>query len=122
MGHAKQVLQNEAQHGINVTVQYQPNPAPPGPPPMVLQNPLPLQGLVATINMPPPAPAAPAAASPTEIGVHHLLAMTTDEVNLQTRWNQYGSTTKTADPLAESTSKATNIPLHLPPFTPRPPM
>ena len=89
---------------------------------MVLQNPLPLQGLVATTPIPPPAPAAPTADSPIGIGTHHLLALTTDEVNLQTRHNQYGSTAETTDPSVTSTSKATNIPLHLPPFPPHPPI
>ena len=51
-----------------------------------------------------------------EIGVHHLLAMTTEEVNLQTRRNQYGTTIKPADTLVTSTSKTVNLPLQLPPF------
>ena len=122
MSRAKQVLQNEAQHSTNTTVPAQPNLAPPGPPPMVLQNPLPLQGLVGTALMPPPSPKAPVMAPPTETGVHHLLAMKTDEVNLQTRRNQYGSTTETADPSTASMSKITSTPRHLPPFSPRTPI
>ena len=110
MGHAKQVLQSESQRGTNAEAQSQPNLASLGPPPMVLQNPLPLQGLVATAPMPPPSLVAP----PTETVVHHLLAMTTNKVNLQTRQNQYGSNTKTYEPSAASMSNATNIPLHLP--------
>ena len=56
-----------------------------------------------------------------EIGVHHLLAMTTEEFNLQTRRNQYGTTTKPIDSLAASTSKTVNLLLQIPPF-PRPPI
>ena len=54
MGCAKQAIRNEVQHATNTTDQAQPNPTPQGPPPMVLQNPLPVQGLVATA--PPPQP------------------------------------------------------------------
>ena len=83
---------------------------------MVLQNPLLVQGLVAT-NTPPQAnPNAPGAPPMVEIGVHNLLSITTEEVNIQTRWNQYGTTTKPADTSAASTSKTINLPLQLPPF------
>ena len=58
----------------------QPNSAPPGPPPMVLQNPFPFQGLVSTT--PTPHPNAPGAPPTAKTGVHHLLSMTTEEVNL----------------------------------------
>ena len=87
---------------------------------MVLQNPLPVQGLVETA--PPPQPNTNALGAPpiAETGVHHLLAMTTEEVNLQARWNQYGTTTKPADTSATSTSKTVNLPLQLPPFSHRP--
>ena len=47
--------------------------------------------------------------------------MKTEEVNLQTRWNQYGTKTKPADTSVTSTSKTTNAPLQLPPFL-RPPI
>ena len=83
---------------------------------MVLQNPLLVQGLVATTPNPHPNPTAPRAPPMIEIGVHHLLAMTTEEVNMQTRWNQYGITTKPADTLTASMSKIVNLPLQLPPF------
>ena len=83
MGRAKQAIKNEVQHATNMAAQ--PNPAPPGPPPMVLQNPLPVKGLVATAPPPQPNPNAPGALPTVEIGFHHLLAMTTEEVNLQTR-------------------------------------
>ena len=89
---------------------------------MVLQNPLPLQGLVGTALMPPPAPVAPAATPPTETGVHHLLAMTIDEVNFQIGRNKCGSTTETVDQSMTSTSNATNIRLPLPYFPPLPPI
>ena len=46
MGRTKQAIRNEVQQAANATNQAQPNPAPQGPPPMVLQNPLPVQGLV----------------------------------------------------------------------------
>ena len=52
---------------------------------MVLQNPLPVQGLVATAPPPQPNPNALGAPPMVETGVHHLLAMTIEEVNLQTR-------------------------------------
>ena len=85
MGHAKQAIRNKVQHATNTMDQAQPNPAPQGPPPMVLQNPLPVQGLVATAPPPQPIPNTLGAPPMAEIGVHHLLAMTTKEVNLQTR-------------------------------------
>ena len=52
---------------------------------MVLQNPLLVQGLVATAFPPQPNPNAPGAPPMVETGVHHLLAMKTEEVNMQTR-------------------------------------
>ena len=39
MGRAKHAIRNEVQHATNIMEQAQPNPAPQGPPPMVLQNP-----------------------------------------------------------------------------------
>ena len=122
MSSAKQVLQNEAQHNTNIEVPAQPNPTPPGPPPMVLQNLLPLQGLVATTPAPQPTSTTPSASLPIEIGVHYLLALTTEEVNLQTRKNQYGSNIEPTDLSLSSTSNTTNIIFHLHPFPPLPPM
>ena len=87
MDHAKQAIQNESQQAANAANQAQPNSAPQGPPPMVLQNPLPVQGLVATAPPPQANSNAPGAPPTAEIGVHHLLGMTTEEVNLQTRRN-----------------------------------
>ena len=87
MGHAKQAIRNEVQHATNTTNQAQPNSEPPGPPPMVLQNPLLVQGLVATTTSPQPNPNDLGASPTAETGVHHLLDMTTEEVNLQTRQN-----------------------------------
>ena len=54
---------------------------------MVLQNPLPVQGLVETAPPPQPNPNALGAPPMGETGVHHLLAMTIEEVNLQTKHN-----------------------------------
>ena len=88
MSHAKQAIQNEAQQAANAVNHAQPNPVPQGPPPMVLQNPLLVQGLVGTTPPPQPNPNASGAPPMAETGVHHLLAMTTEEVNLQTRQNQ----------------------------------
>ena len=85
MGHAKQAIRNEVQHATNIMDQAQTNPTTQGPHPMVLQNPLLVQGLVVTILPPQPNPNAPWAPPTVEIGLHHLLAMTTEEVNLQTR-------------------------------------
>ena len=51
---------------------------------MVLQNPLLVQGLVETTTPPQANPNAPGAPTMSETGVHHLLAMTTEEINLQT--------------------------------------
>ena len=85
MGHTKQAIRNEVQHATNTMDPAQPNLAPPRPSPMVLQNPLPVQGLVATTAPLQPNPNASGAPSMVEIGVHHLPAMTTEEVNLQTR-------------------------------------
>ena len=82
MDHTKQAIQNEFHHGNNIAIPAQPNPTPLGPPPMVLQNPLPPQGMVPTTPSPQPNPIALAALLPTKIGVHHLLAMKTKEVNL----------------------------------------
>ena len=56
-----------------------------------------------------------------KIGVHHLLAMMTKEVNLQTRWNQYGTTIEPADTSVASMSKTVNLPLQLLLF-PHPPI
>ena len=111
MGHAKQAIQNEVQQAANATNQAQPNPTPQGPPPMVLQNPLRVQGLVATAPPPQPNPNTPGEAPMAKIGVHHLLAMMTEEVNLQTRHNQYGANTEPADTSAASTSKTVNLTL-----------
>ena len=88
---------------------------------MVLQNPLPVQGLVATAPPPQANPNAPGAPPAIETSVHHLLAMTAEEVNLQTRKNQYGANTKPIESSTTSTSNTANIPLQLPPF-PRPPI
>ena len=52
---------------------------------MVLQNPLLVQGLVATATPPQATPNTLGAPPTTETGVHHLMTMTTEEVNLQTR-------------------------------------
>ena len=78
---------------------------------MVLQNPLPIQGLVVIAPPPQANPNAPGAPPMTETGVHHLLAMTIEEVNLQTRRNQYGTTIEPADSSAASMSKTVNLPL-----------
>ena len=64
---------------------------------MVLQNPLPVQGLVATTLSPQPNPNASGAPLTIETGVHHLLAMTIEEVNLQTIRNKYGTNTELAN-------------------------
>ena len=80
---------------------------------MVLQNLLPVQGLVATVPPPQPNPITLRAPPMAETGVHHLLAMTTEEVNLQNRQNQYGATTEPPDTSATSTSKSANVPLQL---------
>ena len=86
MGRAKKAIHNEVQQAANVASQAQPNPTPQGPPPMVLQNPLPVQVLVATTPPPQANPNALGVPPTTETGVHHLLAMTNEEVNLQTKW------------------------------------
>ena len=82
MGRTKQAIRNEVQHVINTTDQAQPNLTPQGPPPMVLQNSLLVQGLVGTTSPPKPNPNALGAPPTAKIGVHHLMAMTTEEVNL----------------------------------------
>ena len=86
------------------------NLASPSPPSMVLQNPLPHQWLVSTTPLSPRAPATP----PVETGVHHLMTLSTKEVNLQTQCIQYFSTTATANPSTSFTSNTSNMPLHLP--------
>ena len=78
---------------------------------MVLQNPLPIQGLVETAPPPQANPNALGAPPTAETGVHHLLVMTAKEVNLSTRRNQYGTTTEPADSSAAFMSKTTNLPL-----------
>ena len=117
----KQSIQNEAQHAANAMNQAQPNPTPQGPPPMVLQNPLPFQVLVEIAPPPQANPNTPRAPPMAETGVHHLLAITTKEVNLQTKRNQYGTTTEPVDTSVAYTSKSVNAPLQLPPF-PHPPI
>ena len=82
MGSAKQTIKNKVQHATNMIAPPQPNPTPPGPPPMVLQNPLPVQGLVATALAPQPNPTTPNTPPTVESGVYHMLALTTEEVNL----------------------------------------
>ena len=52
---------------------------------MVLKNPLLVQGLVVIAPPPQPNPNALGEPPKEETCVHHLLAMTTEEVNLQTR-------------------------------------
>ena len=78
MGQAKQAIQNEVQQDANATNQAQPNPAPQGPPPMVIQNPLPVQEFVETAPPPQANPNAPGAPPMAETGVHHLLVLTTE--------------------------------------------
>ena len=85
MGHAKQAIKNKVQHITNTIDQAQPNLIPQIPPPMVLQNPLPVQGLVETAPPPQPNPNTLGEPPMAETGVHHLLAMTTEEVNVQSR-------------------------------------
>ena len=87
MGHTKQAIHNEVQHATNMAFPAQPNPVPPGPAPLVLQNPLLVQILLATAPALQPNPTTPAAPPPAKKGVHHLLALTTEEVNLQTMRN-----------------------------------
>ena len=111
MDRVKQAIQNEAQQDATAANHAQPNSTPQGPPPMVLQNPLPVQGLVATTPPPQPNPNTPGEPPMTETGVHHLLAMTTEEANLKTRWNQYGANTEPIDTSVASTSKIFNLPL-----------
>ena len=119
MGHTKQAIRNKVQHATNTMDQAQPNPTPQGPCPMVLQNPLPIQGLVATAPPPQANPNTPGAPPIAETGVHHLLAMTTEEVNLQTRQNYYDTTTKPTDTsgiyiqVGQRTSSITPFPLPL---------
>ena len=48
-----------------------------------------------------------------DAGVHHVMILSSD-VNLQTWQNQYGSTTKTVDQYATSTSINPDMSLHLP--------
>ena len=111
MARAKQAIQNEAQQTANSPTQSQPNQTPQGPPPMVLQNPLPVQGLVETAPLLQSNPDALGAPPMAEIGVHHLLSMMTEEVNMQTSWNQYSTTIEPIDTSVESTSKTVNLPL-----------
>ena len=85
MDRAKHAIRNEVQHATNTIDQAQPNTTPLGTPPMVLQNLLPVQGLVATAPPSQPNPNDLGEPTTVETGVHHLLAMTTEEVNLQTR-------------------------------------
>ena len=73
---------NEIQHATNTTAPTQPNSAPLGHAPMVLQNQLLVQGLVETTPTSQPNPTTLVAPLIAETGVHHLLALTTEEVNL----------------------------------------
>ena len=83
MARVQQLLQNENQRDPNADASAQPNLAPPGPSPMVLQNLLPHQGMVATQPLAPPTLAAPDAAPPTEASIHHIITLSY-EVNIQT--------------------------------------
>ena len=80
MARVQQLLQNDSQRDPNAVAPSPPNPKPPGPPHMMLQNPLPHQGMVATQPLAPPAPAAFASAPPIEAGVDRLM-MLSSKVN-----------------------------------------
>ena len=61
----------------------QPNPTPQVPPPMMLQNSLPNQGMVSTQPLVPQNTATASSTQPIDSGVHHLMTFLSD-VNLQT--------------------------------------
>ena len=81
MAHIQQLIQNNSQHDPNTAALSPPKPTPLGPPPMVLQNPLPHQGMVETKPLAPQAPITTVAAQPAEASVHHLMRLSS-EVNL----------------------------------------
>ena len=112
MNHVHHLIQIDNDHALNVVAQDQLNPTPLIPLAMVIQNPLPNQGMVATQPLLPQTPAPTLADPPIDPGVHHLMTLSSD-VNLQTRRNQYGSTIETVNPCMPSTSTTLNMSLHL---------
>ena len=103
--------------------QAPPNSPQPQQPPLVLQNPLPTQGVVNTEPLAPPQTNAPTQqityAAPDQpmfdSGTHHLLMMSSDEVNLQTRRNQYGSTPEVPPANKSTNTHPTDQALCIPP-------
>ena len=106
------LLQAENQYKTNIVALAQPNPTPHDPPPMVLQNPLPNQGMVATQPLVQQNTTNTSLSEPIDNGVHHLMTLSSD-FKLQTRCNQYGCTTETINPSIESTSTTLDMSLHL---------
>ena len=64
------LLQMDNERDPNGAALAQPNLAPLGPPPMVLQNPLPQQGMVKIHTLVPQTPATTSAAQPIDPSVH----------------------------------------------------
>ena len=73
MDHIQQRLQNDSQSDPSKYSSAQPNLAPPGPLPMVFQNPLPHQGMVATQPLDPQAPITTITTQSANAGVHHFM-------------------------------------------------
>ena len=91
----------------------QPNPTAQGPFPMVLQNLLQNQGMVATQPLVQQNTTTTYSIQHIYHGVHHLITLSS-KANLQTRHNRYGSAMKIINPFIESTSTALDMSLHLP--------
>ena len=80
---------------------------------MVLQNPLPNQGMVATQPLVQQNTATTSLSHLIVTGVYHIMKLSYD-VNLHSRKNQYGSTTTTINTSTKYTSTALDMSLHLP--------
>ena len=81
MNHILHLLQTDNQHDPNGATPTHQKPTPPGPPPMVLQNPLPHQGMVETQPLVPQTFTTTSTAQPIDPGVYQLMKLSSD-VNL----------------------------------------
>ena len=124
MERARKLLAADVHRPGQTAPQTPPNPPQPQQPPLVLQNPLPTQGVVNTQPLAPPQANAPTQQLITytapdqpmlDSGTHHLLMMSSDEINLQTRRNQYGSTPEAPPADTPTNAHPTDQALRIPP-------
>ena len=124
MERVRKLWAKDARRQGQAAPQAPPNPPQPQQPPLVLQNPLPTQGVVNTEPLAPPQANVPKQQQITYVapdqpmfdsGTHHLLMMSSDEVNLQTWRNQYGSTHEAPPADKPTNAHPTDQALRIPP-------